>query len=120
MDFSITTATRDGYSVVAVVGELDVYTAPALEESLGGLIDDGVSAFAVDLTGVSFLDSTGLGLIIKALKWTREIDGTLKVVADSEKVLKVFRMTGLDSVITITSSVDEAVAPAGAQAESAE
>jgi anti-sigma B factor antagonist len=110
VDFSLTTTKGDGYSAVAVVGELDVYTAPALEEALGELIDGGATVLVVDLAEVSFLDSTGLGLIIKVLKWTREQGGTLTVVADSEKVLKVFRITGLDSVITIVPTLAQAVA----------
>lgn len=101
MEFALTTKEVDDFSVVEVSGELDVYTAPVLEESLGELIDARRINIVVDLSAVTFMDSTGLGLLIKALKWTREHDGALRIVADSEKILKVFRVTGLDTVLSI-------------------
>lgn len=101
MEFALTTNEVDDFSVVGVSGELDVYTAPALEEVLGELIDARRISIVVDLSAVTFMDSTGLGLLIKALKWTREHDGALRIVADSEKILKVFRVTGLDTVLSI-------------------
>jgi len=109
VEFALSTTDVDGWAVVAVTGELDVYTAPALEEALGDLVDAGRVSIVVDLTGVSFMDSTGLGLLIKALKWTREKDGTLRIVANTDKILKVFRVTGLDSVLDLHASVAEAL-----------
>lgn len=109
MDFSLTSKEDGGFVVVGVAGELDVYTAPVLEEALGDLVDEGKTDVVVDLTGVSFMDSTGLGLLIKALKWTREKDGTLAVVANTEKILKVFRITGLNGVIPLHETVAEAI-----------
>lgn len=108
MDFSTTTNQVGDYSVIGVVGELDVYTAPALEEVIGDLVDAGKVNLVVDLTEVSFMDSTGLGLLIKGLKWTREQDGALDVVANSDKILKVFRITGLDGVLKLHETVDAA------------
>lgn len=101
MEFALTTRQVDGFDVVEVTGELDVYTAPALEDALGDLVDARRTDIVVDLSNVTFMDSTGLGLLIKALKWTREHDGTLRIVANSEKILKVFRVTGLDTVLPI-------------------
>lgn len=109
MEFSLSVSDNAGRAVVSVGGELDVYTAPELEERLAALIEEGRVAIIVDLTDVSFMDSTGLGLLIKVLKWTREKGGSLDVVANSEKTLKVFRITGLDGVISLHSSVDEAL-----------
>jgi anti-sigma B factor antagonist len=109
VEFGVSTTQDGDYTVVAVTGELDVYTAPVLEESLGDLVDDGKSDLVVDLSDVSFMDSTGLGLLIKALKWTREHDGSLRIVANTEKVLKVFRVTGLDGVLSLHPSRAEAI-----------
>jgi anti-sigma B factor antagonist len=108
VDFELATSELDGYTVVAVTGELDVYTAPLLEESLGELVAGGKHDIIVDLTDTSFMDSTGLGLLIKALKWTREHDGSLKIVASAEKILKVFRVTGLDTVMSLHPSIPAA------------
>jgi anti-sigma B factor antagonist len=108
VDFGVATRQAGAYTVVEVTGEFDVYTAPVLEESLGELVDGGQRDIVVDLTGVTFMDSTGLGLLIKALKWTREKDGSLRIVASTEKVLKVFRVTGLDTVLSLHETVDAA------------
>lgn len=110
MEFSLATREVDGFHVVAATGELDVYTAPLLEEALGESIDKRQFRLVVDLSGVSFLDSTGLGLLVKALKWTREHDGALRIVVSAERILKVFRVTGLDTVMKIYPTLDEAVA----------
>lgn len=109
VDFGVTTAREGDFTVVAVAGELDVYTAPVLEETLGDLVDGGKVTLVVDLSEVTFMDSTGLGLLIKALKWTREKNGALHVVANTDKVLKVFRVTGLDSVLSLHETRAEAV-----------
>lgn len=108
MDFGVVTRQAGAYTVVEVTGEFDVYTAPVLEESLGDLVDGGQRNIVVDLTGVTFMDSTGLGLLIKALKWTREQDGSLRIVANTEKVLKVFRVTGLDTVLSLHETLEAA------------
>jgi anti-sigma B factor antagonist len=108
VEFEMATSELDGYTIVAVTGELDVYTAPLLEASLGELVAGGKHDIIVDLTNTSFMDSTGLGLLIKALKWTREHDGSLKIVASAEKILKVFRVTGLDTVMSLHPSLPAA------------
>ena len=66
----------------------------------------------VDLQGVTFMDSTGLGVLVGRLKLVRVQDGTLKLVCTSERILKVFAITGLDKVFQIFDSIDEALAPA--------
>lgn len=104
----ISTSEVDGATVVAVSGELDVFTAPDLETTLEGLIDSGQAHIVIDLSAVEFLDSTGLGVMVKALKWAREAGGGLRVVATSERIVKVFRITGLDEVMALSDSVKEA------------
>lgn len=92
-------------TVVAVTGELDVFTAPSLEEALQALIADGNADIVIDLSGVEFLDSTGLGVMVKALKWAREAGGGLRVVSTQERITKVFTITGLDEVMQLSGSV---------------
>lgn len=110
MDLEISSASVGALTVVAVAGEVDVYTAPALDEVLSAAIAEGRADLVVDLSGVSFLDSTGLGVLVKALKRAREADGSLAVATESERVLKVFRITGLDLVIPVYATAEEAVA----------
>lgn len=109
MDVSVTSREDGGRTVVDVTGEIDVYTAPALREELSRLIDGEHTDLVVDLTSVSFMDSTGLGVLVGALKKVRTLGGDLELVIDSEKILKVFRITALTQVFTIHSSIDEAV-----------
>jgi anti-sigma B factor antagonist len=99
---------RDGWTVVEARGEIDLYTAPKMKEHLTGLVEQDRARIVVDLGGVDFLDSTGLGVLIGSLKRCREREGDLALAAPSETVLKVLRITGLDKVFPIHDTVEEA------------
>ena len=102
MELSVTTSRHDDVSVVTVVGEVDVYTAanfapPSTRRSPPG------AQLVVDLDEVSFLDSTGLGVLMGRLKLVRNHSGWLRIVCSDERILRVFRITGLDKVFGIDS-----------------
>jgi len=101
---------RHPFTVLAVTGEVDVYTAPRLRERLVELVSQGNHQIVVDLEGVDFLDSTGLGVLVGGLKRLRSHDGDLTLVCTHQRILKVFEITGLTKVFSIFSSVDQAVA----------
>ncbi len=101
---------RSPYTVLAVKGEVDVYTAPRLREKLVELVSQGSLKIIVDLEGVDFLDSTGLGVLVGGLKRVRSHDGDLGLVCTQQRILKVFEITGLTKVFAIHDSVDAAVA----------
>jgi anti-sigma B factor antagonist len=111
VDLSISSADRGDVTVVHVAGEIDVYTAPVLRERLDEQIAGGRRHLVVDLQGVTFMDSTGLGVLVGRLKLVRVQDGTLKLVCTSERILKVFAITGLDKVFQIFDSTDDALPP---------
>lgn len=90
-------------------GEVDIYTAPKLREKLVELIDAGNDRIVVDLEGVGFMDSTGLGSLVAGLKRIRERDGELAIVCTREPVLKVLGITGLDRVFPVHDSVEKAL-----------
>ena len=98
---------QDGRAVVAVSGEVDVYTAPTLREHLNGRIADGATHLVVDLNDVGFMDSTGLGVLVGGLKRLRQADGNLQVVCHSEPVLKIFKVTGLMDVLGVVETTEE-------------
>ena len=104
-------ATRDegGRTVVDISGEIDVYTAPTLREHLGELVAGGKYDLVLDLEHVAFLDSTGLGVLVGGLKRVRAHDGSLHLVCSQERILKVFRITGLTKVFPIHDSVPDAL-----------
>jgi len=95
--------------VLEVNGEVDIYTAPKLREKLVELIDAGNDRVVVDLEGVGFMDSTGLGSLVAGLKRIREKDGELAIVCTSGPVLKVLGITGLDRVFPVHDSVGSAL-----------
>ena len=110
MDLSLSTRTEGDKTIVAVGGEIDVYTAPKLREQLIDLVSNGNYHLIVDMEGVEFLDSTGLGVLVGGLKRVRAHDGSLSLVCNQERILKIFRITGLTKVFPIHASVDEALA----------
>ena len=97
-------------AVVRVKGEIDVYTAPQLREKVLELIGDGVLHVIADLRDVEFLDSTGLGAIVGGHKRLRTHDGSLVLAASPERIVRLFRITGLDRAFALHSSVPEAIA----------
>jgi anti-sigma B factor antagonist len=97
VDLKLDHHTRDGIEVVDVEGEIDVYTAPRLRE------------LVVNMEKVEFLDSTGLGVLVGGLKRVRAHDGSLDLVCTQERILKIFRITGLTKVFGIHDTVDEAI-----------
>lgn len=108
MELGLDVKKVDSYSLVDVKGEIDVYTAPKLREKLIELVSEGSYDVVVNLEGVDFLDSTGLGVLVGALKRVKAHDGSLSLVCTQDKILKIFKITGLTKVFPIHSSVDEA------------
>src|SRR6478609_8488487 len=107
MELSLSTRESAGALVVDVAGEIDVYTSPKLRERLVGLVNDGAKSIVVNLEQVEFIDSTGLGVLVGALKRMRARGGSLSLVCRQEGLLRVFAITGLEKVFAIHGSVDE-------------
>ena len=110
MDLDLNVRSEGAFAVLDVGGEIDVYTAPKLREKLIELVSDGAYHLIVDLEKVDFLDSTGLGVLVGGLKRVRNHDGSLQLVCTQEKILKIFRITGLTKVFPIHASVADAMA----------
>ncbi|MGH3714399.1 MAG: anti-sigma factor antagonist [Micromonosporaceae bacterium] len=110
MELSVQTRTVADQIVLEVAGEIDVYTAPLLKERLLELIADGTRQIVVDLEAVEFLDSTGLGVLVGRLKELQGLGGHLALVCSQERILKIFRITGLAGFFDIHPSVEAAAA----------
>ncbi|MBO3088355.1 STAS domain-containing protein [Cellulomonas dongxiuzhuiae] len=110
MEVQVTTEDVGVRTVVRVAGEVDVASADRLRERIALLLSGGRTDLVVDLTAVTFMDSTGLGLLVGTLKRVRIAGGRLDLVVDSERLLKVFRITGLTQVFTIHGTLDAALA----------
>src|SRR6266480_4477628 len=101
---------RDGIEVIDIRGEIDMYTAPRLRELLIDLVSQGSYQLVVNLDKVGFLDSTGLGVLVGGLRRVRAHDGSLDLVCTQERILGIFRVTGLTEVFGIYVTVDQAIA----------
>jgi anti-sigma B factor antagonist len=101
---------KDGIEVIDVEGTIDIYTAPRLRELLIDLVSTNSYQLIINLERVEFLDSTGLGVLVGGLKRVRAHDGSLDLVCTQERILKIFRITGLTKVFGIHETVDQAIA----------
>ena len=110
MDLTLTTREVGGRTVVAVGGEIDVYTAPKLRDTITELVAAGNYDLIIDMEQVESVDSTGLGVLVGGLKKVRAHDGSLHLVCNQDRLLKIFRITGLAKVFTIHESADAALA----------
>ena len=99
----------DSTHLVAVRGEIDLFTAPEFKQRINGAIDAGRAAVVVDLTGATFIDSSSLGVLISAHRRLTGRDGRLVVACDVPAVLNTFKITGLDSVLEIHENRDAAL-----------
>jgi len=110
IDFAITDRRIDDDThVVAVTGEIDLFTAPEFKQRVSAPIDAGCSHVIVDLTATTFIDSSSLGVLIGAHRRLKLRGGALVVVCDNDAIVKTFRITGLDGVFTLVRSLDDAL-----------
>ena len=110
IEFSITDRqVNDDTHVVAVTGEIDLFTAPEFKQRVSAPIDAGRSNVVVDLRATTFIDSSSLGVLIGAHRRLKLRGGALVVVCDNEAIVKTFRITGLDGVFTLVHSLDDAL-----------
>jgi anti-sigma B factor antagonist len=110
-EFALTEQSLDAdRHVVAVRGEIDLFTAPEVKAALAAAIDGGKTRLVVDLAETTFLDSTALGVLIGAVKRLRSRDGAMTIVNTDANIAKTFEITGLDQIFTIRETRDEAVA----------
>jgi anti-sigma B factor antagonist len=94
--------------VIEVAGQIDLYTAPEFRQRTHDAIGHGTTRVIVDLSGVSFMDSTGLSVVVSALKRLRGAGGALALVVTDYDIERLLEITGLDGMVTIYRSREEA------------
>jgi anti-sigma B factor antagonist len=99
----------EGAVVVSPSGRLTVVTAPHLRTAVAEQIAAGARLIVVDLSSTDFVDSSGLGALVSCLKSARQAGGDLRLVAPTEQVTMVLRMTNLDRILQPRASVDDAL-----------
>ena len=114
MNFDIKTERLDDNSyLIALTGEVDLYTAPEFKQQLLDVIGQGAKDVVVDFSDTTFIDSTTLGVLVGGVKRLRMNEGQLSLVCSDRNITKIFEITGLDRVFTIYASRDAAVAGIG-------
>jgi anti-sigma B factor antagonist len=101
---------KDNLGLVTLSGEVDIYTAPRLKERMLELFDAGVRDMIVDLSEVTFIDSTALGVLIGGVRRVGDAGGTMALVVATRPVERILAVTGLDQVFTIRQTRDDALA----------
>lgn len=110
MNFAVEHRVDRGVTVVEVTGEVDVFSSPRLREMLLEVIDGGATDLVVDLGDVTFLDSTGLGVLVGIYHRLRARNGTMTFVGANDRVRRVFHVTQLTKIFELHDSLDDAVA----------
>ena len=101
--------TEQDTAVIALEGEVDIYSAPQFKEALLAGIEDGATTIIVDLGRVTFIDSTALGVLFSGAKRVRPKNGRLDIVCTDENITRIFEITGLDRIFGIYRTRDEAL-----------
>lgn len=103
-------ASSESATVIEVAGELDLHCAPQLRAEIGRALEASAPPhIIVDLTGVTFLDSTGVGVLVGALKRAREAEGALYFCGAQSRVRRVFEITGLIGALPLFATRNEAL-----------
>ena len=110
MLFALEVTMQQGWTVLTVIGELELATAPRLRQRVVSLVGEGRTHIVLDLAGVDFADSVGLGVIVAALKRVRGRGGELAVSGAVPLVRRLFEVTRLDEIVDLFPDVDRALA----------
>jgi len=105
VELKVSTRSHAGHTILTVVGEIDLYTAPRLQAEFTRLLEIGPDRVVIDMSGVEFCDSTGMNVLLSALKRMRERGGALEVASPRPAVRKILQVTGLDSVFTVHDTI---------------
>lgn len=100
--------TPDGFIICRPVGELDAFTVSQFRQTLAELASS--KRLVIDMSGIPFVDSAGLGALIGGIRRTRELGGDVAVACDRPTLVRLLRTTGFDRIVTVAETVDEAVA----------
>lgn len=100
--------TPEGYTICRPVGELDAFTVSQFRQALAEMASS--PRLIIDMSGVPFVDSAGLGALIGGIRRTRELGGGVAVACNRPTLVRLLRTTGFDRIVTVAESVEEAIA----------
>lgn len=109
MELTVKRSVEGAWTIIHLEGELDLYTTPRAKQEILSVLQSA-EALIVDLDGVDFMDSSGLGALMSGLKRAREKGGKLVLAGPREAVAKVLSISGLDKVFSIYPNIEAAMA----------
>lgn len=98
---------RPPWTVLSVAGELDIVGAPDLRQAVVREVADGARLLALDVSGLDFIDSFGIGAVVGALKRVRQRGGELELVCPVPRIRRVFEICDLDRILELHKSADD-------------
>jgi anti-sigma B factor antagonist len=109
VELNVSSRSHGDHVIVTAGGEIDLYTAPKLQADLAAIIDGAAPVVRVvlDMSGVEFCDSTGMNVLLGALRHARERGGELELAAPRPAIVKILQVTGLDAVFTVAPQVSD-------------
>jgi anti-sigma B factor antagonist len=110
--------TPEGYTVCRPVGELDAFTVSQFRQALAEMASS--KRLLIDMSGVPFVDSAGLGALIGGIRRARELGGDVAVSCNRPTLVRLLRTTGFDRIVTVTETIEEAIATLDQRADEAE
>lgn len=105
---------RDDMPVLDVVGEIDIYTTPQFKEAVSAAIDEGKPGIVINMSQVTYMDSSGFGTLLSATKRLRPINGALYLSGCNDAINRMLQITRLNTIFGIYATEDEALAAAHA------
>jgi anti-sigma B factor antagonist len=111
MTYQVTSQAFDRHTdVIGVAGEIDLYAAPELKERVARAIEEGRTRLVVDLSEATFIDSTGVGVLVGAQRRLEELGGSLDLVCTNRNVMRVLEIVGLERAFGTHESLEDAMA----------
>ncbi|HEY5530772.1 MAG TPA: STAS domain-containing protein [Candidatus Anoxymicrobiaceae bacterium] len=104
---------KEGYHIVTPVGELDIYTVPLFRKVVLKLEGDRRHDLILDLSRLTFIDSSGLGSLIEIWQKVQTVDGEIAYVVSNPRILKVFKLVDLDKVFRVFPNLGRALQDVG-------
>lgn len=104
MDLQIKHTEKNEQTIISLSGEIDAYTVTKLKETFSTTMNSEGQDVIVDLEEVTYMDSTGLGVFVSALKTAKENEGELKLVNVQDRVYRLFQITGLNEIMDVNKA----------------
>jgi anti-sigma B factor antagonist len=100
---------REGVPILDVAGEIDIYTTPQFKEAVSAAIDAGMPAIVINMTKVTYMDSSGFGTLLSATKRLRPVNGGLHLSGCNDAITRMLQITRLNTIFGVHATEEEAI-----------